>query len=122
MKDKQVRTNLTIVTCQQMDALSRELSKKDDLLDDNGRQKNVLIEEVQCFEQQRFQNENQIKESRRQLAHVESLLESTQVKVTDYEQEVARLTHQLRFSNDKVISELLKYLQETTRIWHRPRN
>lgn len=122
MKDKQVRTNLTIVTCQQMDALSRELSKKDDLLDDNGRQKNVLIEEVQCFEQQRFQNENQIKESRRQLAHVESLLESTQVKVTDYEQEVARLRHQLRFSNDKVISELLKYLQETTRIWHRPRN
>lgn len=95
--------------------MSRELSKKDDLLDDNGRQKNVLIEEVQCFEQQRFQNENEIKESRRQLAHVESLLESTQVKVTDYEQEIARLRHQLRFSNDKVISEIHKYLEERTR-------
>lgn len=84
-----------------VDALGRELSKKEDLLDKNGRQKTVLLEEVQCTERQRFQYENEIKECRRQLAQLESLLESGQAKVDDDEQEIIHLKNQLRFSNDK---------------------
>ena len=86
----------------QMDALGRQLSKREEVLKENEREKSVLVEEVHCLERQKFQQENEITECRRQLAQCENTLETAQARIGDYEKDVALLKGQLDFSHEKV--------------------
>eukprot|EP00803_Ostreobium_quekettii_P006651 evm.model.scf_534.11 EVM.evm.TU.scf_534.11 scf_534:64730-78765(+) len=86
----------------QVDHLSRDLSKKDQELEDSFKEREVLLEQLRAAEQVRFDMENTRENLQRQLAALDTQLTIAKTRQDDTAAEVQNLNYAVQLKGNKV--------------------